>query len=132
MTTQGINVIDQSVVNRGFNSGQTSLGSAIPFQAQTVNHNDSMLVPGLVSGNIASKVRVLVTLRKSYGSQEEYKKMMLIISSLEKVHTLKRAIEREFLDLFPNEQPYVVAKLEDAHGFSLSNGSNIGDFIANG
>ena len=50
----------------------------------------------------------------------------------EKIHTLKRAIEREFLDLFPNEQPYVVAKLEDPNGFSLSNGSNIGDFIENG
>ena len=58
--------------------------------------------------------------------------MMLIIASTEKIYSLKRAIEREFLDLFPSEQPYVVAKLEDAHGFSLSNGSNIGDFIANG
>jgi hypothetical protein len=26
----------------------------------------------------------------------------------------------------------VVAKLEDTNGFSLSNGSNIGDFISNG
>jgi|TARA_B110000285_G_C15113553_1_gene612606 hypothetical protein len=58
--------------------------------------------------------------------------MMLVISSNDKVYTLKRAIEREFLDLFPNENPYVVAKLEDTHGFSLSNGSNIGDFITNG
>jgi hypothetical protein len=58
--------------------------------------------------------------------------MMLIMSSEEKIYALKRAIEREFLDLFPNEQPYVVAKLEDSHGFSLSNNSNIGDFIANG
>ena len=74
----------------------------------------------------------MVTLRKTYGGNYEYKKMMLVISSTEKVYTLKRAIEREFLDLFPNEQPYVVAKLEDTHGFSLSNGSNIGDFISNG
>ena len=36
------------------------------------------------------------------------------------------------MDLFPTEQPYVVAKLEDGNGFSLSNGSQIGDFIANG
>ena len=71
-------------------------------------------------------------MRKTYGGNDEYKKMMLVISSTEKVYTLKRAIEREFLDLFPNEQPYVVAKLEDTHGFSLSNGSNIGDFISNG
>ena len=57
---------------------------------------------------------------------------MLVVASNEKIYTLKRAIEREFLDLFPNENPYVVAKLEDMHGFSLSNGSNIGDFISNG
>jgi|TARA_B110001450_G_C17380777_1_gene383604 hypothetical protein len=58
--------------------------------------------------------------------------MMLVISSYDKVYSLKRAIEREFLDLFPNENPYVVAKLENTNGFSLSNGSNIGDFISNG
>jgi hypothetical protein len=44
-----------------------------------------------------------VTLRKTYGGSDEYKKMMLVISSTEKVYTLKRAIEREFLDLFPSE-----------------------------
>jgi hypothetical protein len=58
--------------------------------------------------------------------------MMIVMGSHERIHDLKRAIEREFLDLFPNEQPYVVAKLEDTHGFSLSNGSSIGDFISNG
>ena len=54
------------------------------------------------------------------------------MSCFERVSMLKRAIEREFMELFPSEQPYVVAKLEDANGFSLSNGSNIGDFISNG
>lgn len=58
--------------------------------------------------------------------------MMLVVPSHEKIFTLKRQIEREFLDLFPNEPPYVVAKLEDAHGFSLSNGSQVGDFIQTG
>ena len=57
---------------------------------------------------------------------------MLVCSAGEKVYSLKRAIEREFLDLFPNEPPYVVAKIEDTNGYSLSNGSNIGDFIQNG
>ena len=57
---------------------------------------------------------------------------MLVFNSQEKVSGLKRAIEREFMELFPVEPPYVVAKLEDANGFSLSNGSNIGDFIQNG
>lgn len=45
----------------------------------------------------------MVTLRKTYGGSDEYKKMMLVMDANEKVHTLKRAIEREFLDLFPNE-----------------------------
>ena len=57
---------------------------------------------------------------------------MLVMNSHERVSMLKRGIEREFMELFPAEQPYVVAKLEDANGFSLSNGSNIGDFITNG
>jgi len=38
---------------------------------------------------------------------------MLVVSSMDKVFHLKRLIEKEFLDLFPNEPPYVVAKLED-------------------
>lgn len=57
---------------------------------------------------------------------------MLVVAGNEKVSVLKRVIEREFMELFPAEPPYVVAKLEDANGFSLSNGSNIGDFISNG
>tara|TARA_B110000285_G_scaffold226828_1_gene287167 strand:- start:692 stop:868 length:177 start_codon:yes stop_codon:yes gene_type:complete len=58
--------------------------------------------------------------------------MMLVMNGQEKVSNLKRAIEREFMELFPVENPYVVAKLEDANGFSLSNGSNIADFIQSG
>lgn len=81
---------------------------------------------------ITQKVRIPVTLRKTYGGTEDFKKMMIVMPSTEKVFQLKRAIEREFLDLFPNEQPYVVAKLEDNNGYSLSNNSNIGDFIQNG
>jgi hypothetical protein len=38
-----------------------------------------------------------------------------------KVYELKRQIEREFAELFPNEPPYVVAKIEDTEGFALSN-----------
>ena len=57
---------------------------------------------------------------------------MLVINGQLKIQDLKRAIEKEFLDLFPNEPPYVVAKLDDMNGFSLSNGSYIRDFIQNG
>ncbi len=42
---------------------------------------------------------------------------------------LKRQVEREFADLFPYEPPYVVAKLDDEQGYSLSNNSRIGDFL---
>ena len=58
--------------------------------------------------------------------------MMLVVPSHMKVFALKRQIEREFLDLFPNEPPYVVAKLEDQRGFSFSNGSQVDDFIQSG
>ena len=60
---------------------------------------------------------------------DEYKKIMLVINSQSKIYDLKRAIESEFSDLFPNEPPYVVAKIDDMNGFSLSNGSFIKDFI---
>jgi len=45
----------------------------------------------------------MVTLRKTYGGDDEYKKMMLVMEGSEKIHALKRLVEREFLDLFPNE-----------------------------
>ena len=58
--------------------------------------------------------------------------MMLVVNAADKIFSLKRMIEREFIDLFPNEPNYVVAKLEDEQGFALSNNSNIGDFITQG
>jgi hypothetical protein len=45
---------------------------------------------------------------------------------------LKRKIEKEFSDLFPNEPFFVVAKLEDEYGYSLSNSSRVGDFLKYG
>jgi len=44
-----------------------------------------------------------------------------------KVYELKRQIEREFSELFPNEPPYVVAKIEDTEGFAFSNSSCLAD-----
>lgn len=46
-----------------------------------------------------------------------------------RIADLKRQIEKEFSELFPYESPYVVAKLDDEYGYSLSNGSKIGDFL---
>ena len=45
----------------------------------------------------------MVTLRRTYGGNDDYKKMMLVMDGNEKIYGLKRMIEREFLDLFPNE-----------------------------
>ena len=82
--------------------------------------------------NYSGRIKILVTLRKSLNSNDEYKKMMVVMNGTDKVYALKRTIEREFLDLFPTEQPYVVAKIEDQNGYSLSNQSNVEDFIQNG
>jgi hypothetical protein len=49
-----------------------------------------------------------------------------------RIAELKRKIEKEFLDLFPSETPFIVAKLEDEHGYSLSNNSCVGEFLRHG
>jgi hypothetical protein len=49
-----------------------------------------------------------------------------------KIADLKRKIEKEFIDLFPNEPPFIVAKLEDEYGYSLSNSSLVIDFLKYG
>lgn len=54
---------------------------------------------------------------------------MLMAQENMKVYELKRQIEREFSELFPNEPPYVVAKLEDNEGFALSNSTQICDVV---
>jgi len=81
--------------------------------------------------DFSQKIRINVILRKTYGSTDEYKKMMLVIQSDKTIYELKRTIEQEFLDLFPNEPPYIVAKIEDNFGFSISNSSDTGYFIHN-
>lgn len=51
---------------------------------------------------------------------------------MNKIADLKRKIEKEFVDLFPNEPPFIVAKLEDEYGYSLSNSSLVQDFLKYG
>lgn len=58
--------------------------------------------------------------------------LYLIIIASARISDLKRKIEKEFCDLFPNEPPFVVAKLEDEYGYSLSNSSLIGEFLKYG
>lgn len=45
---------------------------------------------------------------------------------------LKRQIEKEFSDLFPKEQTFICAKIEDEYGYSLSNNSFIHELLKNG
>jgi hypothetical protein len=55
--------------------------------------------------------------------------LTLIVDGNLKISDLKRQIEKEFSDLFPYEPPYIVAKLDDEFGFSLSNNSRVGEFL---
>jgi hypothetical protein len=42
---------------------------------------------------------------------------------------LKRKIEQEFTELFPREKPFIVSKIEDQYGYSLSNNTSVGDLL---
>lgn len=45
---------------------------------------------------------------------------------------LKRLVEQEFSDLFPNEPTFICAKLQDEYGYSLSNSSYVFELVKNG
>ena len=55
-------------------------------------------------------------------SHQEYQKLVLMTSGHQMIYELKRKIEKEFSELFPNEPPFVVAKIE-LDGYALSNSS---------
>lgn len=77
----------------------------------------------MMNNSKSETLRVYVTLRKNYESDVDYKRLILMIDPGSKISDLKRKIEKEFSDLFPNEPPFIVAKLEDEYGYSLSNSS---------
>ena len=77
-------------------------------------------------------IKVYVTLKKEYEQDIDYKRITVMIDPTQRISELKRKIEREFVDLFPNEPPYIVAKLEDEYGYSLSNSSQVMDFLKHG
>ena len=58
--------------------------------------------------------------------------MVMMATGASRIFELKRRLEREFSELFPNEPPYVVAKIEDSNGFALSNSSLVKDVISEG
>ena len=45
---------------------------------------------------------------------------------------LKRQVEKEFVDLYPFEDPLVCSKLEDSYGYALSNVSRVEELLVNG
>lgn len=65
-------------------------------------------------------------------SDQEYKKLTLLIDANSRISELKRQIEKEFGDLFPLEPPFIVAKIDDDQGYSLSNNSRVGEFLKYG
>ena len=98
---------------------------------------------GQMSGSMGDQFKVYITLRKNYESDVDYKRLMIMINrkpfllltslkAMNKIADLKRKIEKEFVDLFPNEPPFIVAKLEDEYGYSLSNSSLVQDFLKYG
>ena len=87
---------------------------------------------GTASGAREPAIRIYVTLKKEYEGLDDYKKLSIMSNNSMLISELKRKIEKEFVDLFPSEPPYIVAKLEDEKGFSLSNNSLIGEFLMHG
>jgi hypothetical protein len=74
-------------------------------------------------------IRLYVTLLKTSEATLEYKKLIIMVDSDQRVSMLKRHIEREFTELFPNEKPFICSKVEDQYGYSLSNTSYIRDLL---
>jgi len=74
-------------------------------------------------------IRLYVTLLKTSEATLEYKKLIVMVDSDQRVSMLKRHIEREFTELFPNEKPFICSKVEDQYGYSLSNTSYIRDLL---
>ena len=87
---------------------------------------------GTASGSREPAIRIYVTLKKEYEGSDDYKKLSIMTNNSMYIAELKRKIEKEFVDLFPSEPPYIVAKLEDEKGFSLSNNSLVGEFLVHG
>jgi hypothetical protein len=44
---------------------------------------------------------------------------------------LKRLIEKEYSDHYPNEPTFICAKLQDQYGYSLSNSSFVYELLKN-
>jgi len=73
-----------------------------------------------------------VTINLSKASEREFPKIIIMSPSDCRISMLKRQIEQEFSDLFPNESTFICAKLLDARGYALSNNSFVYDLLKYG
>lgn len=76
-------------------------------------------------------IRIYVTLINGEGREGEMKKLIVMTEGNTRISMLKRRIEQEYTELFPREKPLIVSKIEDQHGYSLSNNSLVSDLLKN-
>lgn len=62
---------------------------------------------------------------------KEQRKLIVMVEGSTRISMLKRKIEQEFTELFPREKPFIVSKIEDQYGYSLSNNSSVGELLKN-
>ena len=62
---------------------------------------------------------------------KEQRKLIVMVEGTTRISMLKRKIEQEFTELFPREKPFIVSKIEDQYGYSLSNNSSVGELLKN-
>ena len=60
------------------------------------------------------------------------KKMLLMVGLNQMVYEVKRKIEAEYSQLFPNDPPFVCAKLQDQEGYVISSNTKVMDVIKAG
>lgn len=78
------------------------------------------------------KYKIFASIRRELETDVEYKRLILMVAGEMTISQLKRDIEKEFADLFPLEEPFICAKLEDEFGYALSNSSKINELLKGG
>lgn len=74
-------------------------------------------------------IRIYVTLMNGESREGDMKKLIVMTEGNMRISMLKRRIEQEYSELFPREKPLIVSKIEDQHGYSLSNNSFVSDLL---
>ncbi|EGR26982.1 hypothetical protein IMG5_203810 [Ichthyophthirius multifiliis] len=80
----------------------------------------------------SENIRIYISLKRDSNEELiENRKLILMTPSNIKISMLKRIVEQEFSDLFPNEPTFICAKIQDEYGYSLSNSSYIFELVKN-